>query len=37
MIINCMQDTAQALVAQLGLQRHPEGGTLSLPARQTSI
>lgn len=36
-----MQDTAQALVTQLGLQRHPEGGsyfeTFDLRAAPDSI
>ncbi|KAJ7363752.1 RmlC-like cupin domain-containing protein [Mycena albidolilacea] len=35
MTINCMQDTAQALVAELGLQRHPEGGYYVETDRQT--
>ncbi|KAJ7363750.1 RmlC-like cupin domain-containing protein [Mycena albidolilacea] len=35
MAINCMQDTAQALVAELGLQRHPEGGYYVETDRQT--
>ncbi|KAJ6551510.1 RmlC-like cupin domain-containing protein [Mycena capillaripes] len=34
MAISYMQDTAQALVAQLGLQRHPEGGYYAETDRQ---